>query len=89
MRQHVNASNLAPFTLLRRTARRTPSGQLVITEHSDLVEDEETNDGGANKDGQRSPFPEPKEGGDKTKSPVADMLYMRWMEGLRIRWPGS
>ncbi|CDZ98777.1 pkinase-domain-containing protein [Phaffia rhodozyma] len=23
------------------------------------------------------------------KSPVADMLYTRWMDGLKLRWPGS
>ena len=23
----------------------------------------------------------------KTKSPIAELLYMRWLEGLRIKWP--
>ncbi len=21
------------------------------------------------------------------KSPISDLLYMRWLEGLRIKWP--
>lgn len=23
----------------------------------------------------------------KTKSPIAELLYMRWLEGLRLKWP--
>ena len=22
------------------------------------------------------------------KSPIAELLYMRWLEGLKIKWPG-
>ena len=25
--------------------------------------------------------------GQARKSPIADLLYMRWLEGLRIKWP--
>ncbi|KAL7420227.1 hypothetical protein Q5752_005194 [Cryptotrichosporon argae] len=25
----------------------------------------------------------------KERSPIADLLYMRWLDGLRIKWPGS
>lgn len=76
IRQHVNASGKTPFTLLRRTATRNAAGDVVVTEHEEPPP---------------SPFPAPSttDGADKSKSPVADMLYMRWMEGLRIRWPGS
>lgn len=23
----------------------------------------------------------------RAKSPIAELLYMRWLEGLRIKWP--
>lgn len=23
----------------------------------------------------------------KSKSPIAELLYMRWLEGLRLKWP--
>lgn len=26
---------------------------------------------------------------ERERSPIADMLYMRWMEGLKLRWPGG
>lgn len=25
--------------------------------------------------------------GQVRKSPIAELLYMRWLEGLRIKWP--
>ncbi|KZS91222.1 Pkinase-domain-containing protein, partial [Sistotremastrum niveocremeum HHB9708] len=28
------------------------------------------------------------EGGEMKKSPIAELLYMRWMEGLKMKWPG-
>jgi len=42
-----------------------------------------------------SPSPTPSSGpGNKSedsiparKSPIAELLYMRWLEGLRIKWP--
>jgi len=24
---------------------------------------------------------------DEKKSPISELLYMRWLEGLRLRWP--
>lgn len=25
----------------------------------------------------------------KDRSPLADMLYLRWLDGLKIKWPGA
>ncbi|WRT63383.1 uncharacterized protein IL334_000288 [Kwoniella shivajii] len=41
-----------------------------------------------------SPLPmkkDNKEGDDliRERSPIADLLYLRWLDGLRLKWPGS
>lgn len=36
----------------------------------------------------KSPTASPPASPTPKRSPIADLLYMRWMEGLRIKWPG-
>jgi serine/threonine-protein kinase 24/25/MST4 len=33
-----------------------------------------------------SPVP-PANGGEPKRSPIAELLYMRWLEGLKLKWP--
>ncbi|KAL7410913.1 hypothetical protein BDY24DRAFT_150289 [Mrakia frigida] len=78
LRQHINSISPSPFTLIRRTAHRNEEGKLVVTEH-----EEETSVGAGDAGAGAG------ETKEKDRSPIADMLYMRWMEGLKIRWPGG
>ena len=34
-----------------------------------------------------APVIEVKEDAPKSRSPIAELLYMRWLEGLRLKWP--
>lgn len=80
LRQHIAASTPSPFTLIRRTHTRDGDGKLVITEH---VEENASVGGAGEKVASAPPAAAPE------RSPIADMLYMRWMEGLKLRWPGG
>lgn len=81
IRRHVNSSSSVlssgnRFTLVRRTASRAADGTLVVTEH-----EEETAPGSASKLREEET--------QQSRSPIADMLYMRWLDGLKLRWPGT
>ncbi|KAI0278827.1 kinase-like domain-containing protein [Russula aff. rugulosa BPL654] len=84
IRQHVQTSRgLFPHKRVTRKSEITNRG-LVVTE---LVEDiagpsgttaAPTTPGGDNNAGDASPV---------KRSPIAELLYMRWLEGLKIKWP--
>jgi serine/threonine-protein kinase 24/25/MST4 len=79
LRQHIAASTPSPFTLIRRTHTRGEDGKLIVTEHVE----EDASVGGP------TAAAAPTTAKDPERSPIADMLYMRWMEGLKLRWPGG
>lgn len=84
IRQHVQTSKgLFPHKRVTRKSEMTNRG-LVVTE---VVEDiagpsgaiaGATTPGGDNNSGDASPV---------KRSPIAELLYMRWLEGLKIKWP--
>ncbi|KAF8309351.1 Pkinase-domain-containing protein [Clavulina sp. PMI_390] len=75
IRQHIaTQKGLFPHRLVRRRTEMTSKG-LVIVEQ----EEEVTPPAAAPASPPSSPV---------KRSPIADLLYMRWMEGLRIKWPG-
>jgi len=84
VRQHVQTSRgLFPHRRVTRKSEMTNRG-LVVTE---VVEDiagpsgaavSPTTPGGADNVADASPV---------KRSPIAELLYMRWLEGLKIKWP--
>ena len=86
MRQHVQTSRgLFPHRRVTRKSEMTNRG-LVVTE---LVEDIAGPSGAA----AVVPATTPGVVGDGSdaspvkRSPIAELLYMRWLEGLKIKWP--
>jgi len=84
IRQHVQTSRgLFPHKRVTRKSEMTNRG-LVVTE---VVEDiagssgaitTPTTPGGGDNAADASPV---------KRSPIAELLYMRWLEGLKIKWP--
>ncbi|KIK68161.1 hypothetical protein GYMLUDRAFT_238316 [Collybiopsis luxurians FD-317 M1] len=75
LRQHIQTHrNLFPHKRITRKSEMTAKG-LVVTE----VEEEmsSTSSSAVSTD---SPAP-------PRRSPIAELLYMRWLEGLKLKWP--
>ncbi|KAI0254783.1 STE STE20 YSK protein kinase [Lactifluus subvellereus] len=81
VRQHVQTSrDLFPHRRVTRKSEMTNRG-LVVTE---VVEDI------AGPSGALPATPGADNGSDASpvkRSPIAELLYMRWLEGLKIKWP--
>jgi serine/threonine-protein kinase 24/25/MST4 len=56
---------------------------LVVVEHEENINGLPSNDPPPIRPPsvQSNDIPSPK------KSPIAELLYMRWLEGLRLKWP--
>ncbi len=94
VRQHVNTSRgLFPHKRITRKSEMTSRGLVVIEQEEDVAT---TSSGsGAShvhvrhhaqapsttSSNKIEPPPSPR------KSPIAELLYMRWLEGLKIKWP--
>ncbi|KAG6854785.1 hypothetical protein C0991_001212 [Blastosporella zonata] len=80
IRQHVQTSrHLFPHKRITRKSEMTSRG-LVITEVQEDVAGVQTS----------STSVAPSTSGDEVptkKSPIAELLYLRWLEGLKIKWP--
>jgi serine/threonine-protein kinase 24/25/MST4 len=88
LRANLNASGRVPYTLIKRTTTRDPSsGKLVVTEHADDTDPSSSSSSTAPPSSTSSTTTPA--GAEAAKSPITEMLYMRWMEGLKLRWPGS
>ncbi|KAJ7682802.1 kinase-like domain-containing protein [Mycena polygramma] len=77
VRQHVNtARGLFPHKRIIRKSEMTTKG-LIVTEIQEDVS------------GLPSPSEPPKvvEEPASKKSPISELIYMRWLEGLRLKWP--
>jgi serine/threonine-protein kinase 24/25/MST4 len=83
IRQHVQTSKgLFPHRRVTRKSEMTTRG-LVVTE---VVEDIAGPSGAAT----TPTTPGADNGADASpvkRSPIAELLYMRWLEGLKIKWP--
>ncbi|XP_006460100.1 hypothetical protein AGABI2DRAFT_219768 [Agaricus bisporus var. bisporus H97] len=85
VKQHVQTSHgLFPHKRVVRKSMMTAKGLVVTEEQEDisgaLPSSADASANGANdvKETPQSP---------KSKSPIAELLYMRWLEGLRLKWP--
>ena len=78
VRQHVQtARGLFPHRRIIRKSEMTAKG-LIVTEEEEI----------SGMPSSSSPLPGEGEPGSPTrKSPISELLYMRWLEGLRLKWP--
>ncbi|KAI0068743.1 Pkinase-domain-containing protein [Artomyces pyxidatus] len=79
VRQHIQTSRgLFPHKRVTRKSEMTNRG-LVVTE---VVEDVSATASGSDITAVDPPSPT-----NTKRSPIAELLYMRWLEGLKIKWP--
>lgn len=85
IKQHVQTSRgLFPHKRIIRKSEMTSKG-LVVTEELDEVSGlPATSSSPTGSVG--SALPPPLESPSR-KSPIAELLYMRWLEGLKLKWP--
>lgn len=77
IRQHVQtARGLFPHKRIIRKSVMTSKG-LIVTEEED----------GSGLPSTSDPAPAVPEEVPTRKSPIAELLYMRWLEGLKLKWP--
>ena len=77
VRQYVQTSrSLFPHKRIIRKSEMTSKG-LVVTEEEEISGLPSTAD----------PLPPTPEELPARKSPIAELLYMRWLEGLKLKWP--
>jgi serine/threonine-protein kinase 24/25/MST4 len=86
VKQHVQTSRgLFPHKRIIRKSEMTSKG-LVVTE-----EQEEISGLPSTSSPTSSVAPTngalPHETSSSRKSPIAELLYMRWLEGLKLKWP--
>ncbi|EMD40712.1 hypothetical protein CERSUDRAFT_111295 [Gelatoporia subvermispora B] len=78
VRQHIQTSRiLFPHKRVIRRSEMTSKG-LVVTEEEEIS--------GLPSTAEASPVTE-QPGLPARKSPIAELLYMRWLEGLKLKWP--
>ncbi|THH33692.1 hypothetical protein EUX98_g616 [Antrodiella citrinella] len=77
IRQHIQTSrSLFPHKRIIRRSEMTAKG-LVVTEEEEI----------SGLPSVSSPVVPPPEEAAARKSPIAELLYMRWLDGLRLKWP--
>jgi len=88
VRQHVQSSRgLFPHKRIIRKSEMTAKG-LVVTEVQEDITGLPSSSSGSISTHSTSPSNRSNEPGSPTrKSPIAEMLYMRWLEGLKLKWP--
>jgi len=75
VRQHINTSRiLFPHKRIIRKSEMTAKG-LVVTEEQEISGLPSTSE------------PLVAEAEPARRSPIAELLYMRWLEGLKLKWP--
>jgi serine/threonine-protein kinase 24/25/MST4 len=95
VRQHVQTSRgLFPHKRVIRRSELTSKG-LVVTEEEEIsglptlgspapIPIRQSSHGAS---GSSSSAQEGTPGSPVRKSPIAELLYMRWLEGLKLKWP--
>ena len=75
VRQHINTSReLFPHKRIIRKSEMTSKG-LIVTEEQEISGLPSTSE------------PLVAEAEPTRRSPIAELLYMRWLEGLKLKWP--
>ncbi|KDR83741.1 hypothetical protein GALMADRAFT_55364 [Galerina marginata CBS 339.88] len=87
VKQHVQTSRgLFPHKRIVRKSEMTAKG-LVVTEEQEEVSGLPTTSSLTASLSQPAPVVIPHESIPSRKSPIAELLYMRWLEGLKLKWP--
>jgi len=85
VRQHVQTSRgLFPHKRIIRKSEMTARG-LVVTEVQEDISTPPLAE--ASSSSSAHPPKADDSAAQARKSPIAELLYMRWLEGLRIKWP--
>jgi serine/threonine-protein kinase 24/25/MST4 len=94
VRQHVQTSRgLFPHKRIIRKSEMTAKGLVVTEVQEDISGLPSTSNGSASAHSiALSATANKSNKGDEPsspirKSPIAEMLYMRWLEGLKLKWP--
>lgn len=77
VKQHIaTTKGLFPHKRIVRKSEMTAKGLIVVEQEEDTTTP------------ASSPTsPQPSNDSPVRKSPIAELLYMRWLEGLKIKWP--
>jgi serine/threonine-protein kinase 24/25/MST4 len=84
IRQHISTTKgLFPHKRITRESKMTAKG-LVVVEHEEGVGESSTPStpsaiGKRERKASESETPR--------KGPIAELLYMRWLDGIRLKWP--
>lgn len=85
VKRHVQTSRgLFPHKRITRKSEMTSKGLVVTEELEDVSGLPATSSGGDSSPTGTTP---PEDPPSPRKSPIAELLYMRWLEGLRLKWP--
>lgn len=83
LKHHIQTSRgLFPHKRIIRKSEMTSKG-LVVTEEQEVVSGLPSSSDSVNHIVSGSPPQDP----PSRKSPIAELLYLRWLEGLKIKWP--
>ncbi|KAF8812435.1 STE/STE20/YSK protein kinase [Phlegmacium glaucopus] len=86
VKQHVQTSHsLFPHKRIIRKSEMTSKG-LVVTEEQEEISGLPPTSGHANSP-PLAPTNDIPTSSSTRKSPIAELLYMRWLEGLKLKWP--
>jgi len=82
LKQHIQTSRgLFPHKRVIRKSEMTSKG-LIITEEQEVISGLPPSSDSVNLVSALPPQDTP-----SRKSPIAELLYLRWLEGLKIKWP--
>lgn len=92
VKRHIQATHeLFPHKRVVRKSVMTAKGLVVTEEQEDISGLPTSSDASSSSDGNSHGSSQvdanESPASPKTKSPIAELLYMRWLEGLRIKWP--
>jgi len=94
VRQHVNTSrHIFPHRRITRKSEMTSKG-LVVVEQEEEITNASTSDlsqvassGHERTDSRGSNGVNEKDPREVKRSAIGELLYVRWLEGLRLKWP--
>jgi serine/threonine-protein kinase 24/25/MST4 len=87
VRQHISTTRgLFPHRRIQRNTQVTPSGIVVIEQ--EIPEDQQVSPPASpTRTRSASNISNGASRDDGKKSPISELLYMRWLDGLKLKWP--
>ncbi|KZV81164.1 hypothetical protein EXIGLDRAFT_628865 [Exidia glandulosa HHB12029] len=80
VRQHVSTTRgLFPHRRITRKSEMTAKGLVVVEHEEEIV--------GPSVSTPDIRSPSQREAKEAKRSPIGELIYMRWLEGLRLKWP--